>query len=1060
VLRKNSAKVFVLSALFIMLIASASAQDEDKWQGYFEITAKPGSDRSLAKGDLFLPIQQDENNLLFANIKTNFDDHSYKEGNVGLGVRKLHENWVVGGWTFYDWKESSTGNSFDQLTVGGELLSNDWDLRANAYIAENKVKDSDRASVIELNGNQIQARLGEERALSGVDFEIGKKLPYLDDSRFYIGVYHYDASGFEKVTGPKLRLEMRFDDLPLFSSISNESSITIGAEYTEDSVRGSESFGVVSLRIPFGKSRTSKKRSLSALEKRMVETVKRDDDIITNERQGDTLMPLLNPKTGHVINVVETVNANTSNVAADITGAGENSLIIADGSEGKIELAGSTINTQSGQILVGGGQQLIVQAQKPNGDLVDMVYTPAGSRANIERTGSGELIYVNNDDDVTISGINLSGGRPIRINNSQNVCVVDTNIESSAFNRQGVLVHNNSSVNFKDIGISNTGRQGLLVTSGSTVQVANLDVINSAYEGVYLSGNVTAKLRDATISNTGREGLRIRTGSEVSANNLNIRKTGSEAIELYDSTLSLNKAVISDIDVNANRDGIYAYGGSTLNADDLLIDNVTSQGIVSNNSTVNLSRAIIRNVVHQGLYAYNNSSMRLNKVSIDDAGRQGIYSRDSVLNITDTNINNAGSQGAYLYRTTSELNNIDISNSARQGLYVNGGMFDFEDVTIKNSGQDGVVAVNTNFDGSNLSVHNSSSRGLYLGNSTSSLNNVLIDKTSSQGMLIRNSVATMEDITVRGAGTQGVYVYNGSNANLSNLNILDSGRQGIYTRGASINADNVNILNANSQGAYIHSTTANLNGIRIHNVGQQGIYLTNNSNANINNAVITSSDRTGFYVRDSDAVINNMSVSNITDRANQDGIFIYRNSNVTLNSVDINNVTGEGFQVQGTSTISPTVVATDLTVSTSGRYGIANTYGDLTLNNATVSNSTLDGVLVNRGNLSLNTARVTGSGRFGLYVLRSNAALQDLRVSDTNRDGVLVNLSTASIDNSTIRDIGNGDASDDAIQITNSTVSGVGNKIEGYIDSGVACRATGSNTGSIGFVASSITSCP
>ncbi|MDH3608596.1 MAG: hypothetical protein OEQ24_05045, partial [Gammaproteobacteria bacterium] len=78
---------------------------------------------------------------------------------------------------------------------------------------------------------------------------------------------------------------------------------------------------------------------------------------------------------------------------------------------------------------------------------------------------------------------------------------------------------------------------------------------------------------------------------------------------------------------------------------------------------------------------------------------------------------------------------------------------------------------------------------------------------------------------------------------------------------------------------------------------------------------------------------------------------------------------------------------------------------------------------------------------------------------NTARDGVLLNLSTASLDNSTIRDIGDGDTSDDAIQVTNSMVSGIGNKIEGVI-SGVVCRATGTNTGSIGFVSPPITSCP
>ena len=194
----------------------ASAQDQNKWAGFVEFYAKPGSDRSVAKGDLFLPLQQSEDFLLFGNLKANFDDHSYKEGNAGIGARKLYDNWIAGGWVFYDWKESSTSNTFDQMTIGGELLSTDWDIRANAYFAENNRKDADDASVIEVNGNQIQARLGQERALPGVDFEVGRKLPFFEDSRLFVGAYHYDASDFDKVSGPKLRLEMRFHDLPFF----------------------------------------------------------------------------------------------------------------------------------------------------------------------------------------------------------------------------------------------------------------------------------------------------------------------------------------------------------------------------------------------------------------------------------------------------------------------------------------------------------------------------------------------------------------------------------------------------------------------------------------------------------------------------------------------------------------------------------------------------------------------------------------------------------------------------------------------------------------------------
>ena len=931
-LTNYSFRVFFVAAVLTLSLGSvsaqASAEQQKKWSGFIEFSAKPGSDRSLAKGDLFLPLQQSENFLLFGNLKANFDDQSYKEGNAGLGARRMYDQWLLGGWVFYDWKESSTGNTFDQMTVGGELLSDDWDLRANVYLAENKVKDSDRASVIELNGNQIQARQGEERALSGVDFEIGKKLPYFDDARFFAGGYYYDANGYEKVSGPKLRLEMRFHDIPFLSKVSDGSRLTLGAEYTEDSVRGSETFGLVQLRIPFSGKTKSVKRSLTSLEKRMMETVRRDDDIITNERLGNTLMPLINPKTGQVITIVETVNAATTNVSNTVSNAGQNSLIIADGSQGDIDIGNSTINTAPGQIIIGGGETILLQAKKYNGSLIDMNYTPAGQRGRINRSGNGELIYINSDDDVTVTGIELSGGRAVRINNSQNVDVRNVNVLSSSTNRQGVYIHNNSSVNFENVSINNTGRQGLLMTSNSSGVFTNLSIDNANREGVYLTSNASgtfgnlsvsntryegvelassnAAFNNAMITRTGREGLRIRSGSAVTASNTIISKTGSEAIELNNSQLSLRHSSIRDIDVNANRDGIFATNNSTLSVNHVDIDNVTSQGIITTNNTV------------------------------------------------------------------STIENVAVRNTGHQGMYFS-----------------------------------------------------------------RNSVATLGDVTIEGAGRQGIYAHN-----------------------SDITANNLIIDNVARQGAYFTNSTIDINNLNLTNAAFQGIYLNNNTSATLDNTTIQNSGRVGLYVRDSDLVMSNTSISDITANVNQDGIFIYRDSNVTLNTVTVSNVSGDGLQVQGTSTLQPTVVTNDLSIDASGRYGVINTRGHLTLNDALINMSVFDGILVNRGNLTVNNAQLTNSGRFGLYALRSSANINGLSVSYTARDGVLINRSTASLNNSTIRDIGDGDTNDDVIQISNSTVSGVGNTIAGSIHSGVACRATGTNIGSIVFSSGPVASCP
>lgn len=92
--------------------------------------------------------------------------------------------------------------------------------------------------------------------------------------------------------------------------------------------------------------------------------------------------------------------------------------------------------------------------------------------------------------------------------------------------------------------------------------------------------------------------------------------------------------------------------------------------------------------------------------------------------------------------------------------------------------------------------------------------------------------------------------------------------------------------------------------------------------------------------------------------------------------------------------------------------------------------------------MTIDTATIANSGRFGVYAFRSNASLQNVTITKTARDGVLVNRSDLTLNNSTLRDIGDGDARDDAIQIINSNLAGVNNRIEGTINSGVACRTS------------------
>jgi hypothetical protein len=344
----------VITFYFFLFVASTlSHATEEKWDGYVEFMAKPGTARNLGQADLLVPLWQDRNDLTFFNGKGMFDTDSNSEFNLGLGHRHLFNGLIVGGYAFYDQRRSESGNIFKQVMAGFEFMSKDWDFRFNAYVPESAIESlsGDNGKVINeetytktktldnintvakgtflrteyvhdlqnartaINnihaGSQasVQTRrttttttgdqiIQEEKTLPGLDGEIGFRLPlekfipqtnnllteWAEDTRIYAGGYHFFGSdGFESVTGVRTRLEARLFDLPF---LGNGSRVMAGIEAQYDKPRGTQVFGMASLRIPFGVVSKKKQPKLHGLARRMQEPIIRDVDIVTDRKNG------------------------------------------------------------------------------------------------------------------------------------------------------------------------------------------------------------------------------------------------------------------------------------------------------------------------------------------------------------------------------------------------------------------------------------------------------------------------------------------------------------------------------------------------------------------------------------------------------------------------------------------------------------------------------------------------------------------------------------------------------------------------------------------------------
>lgn len=194
--------------------ARASESEPAKWQAHIDFEGKPGTKRNLGEADLFLPLAQDASTLLFGNVRTRFDGDGGREGNFGLGVRHmLDQGWNLGLYSYFDRRRSDYGNYFSQVTVGGEALSLDWDLRVNGYLpVGQRSHQVDSLNTATVSGTSVIFRGGEERSLGGFDAEAGWRIPLFDAEgdkhlRIYGGGYRFAAAEAPTVQGPRGRIE-------------------------------------------------------------------------------------------------------------------------------------------------------------------------------------------------------------------------------------------------------------------------------------------------------------------------------------------------------------------------------------------------------------------------------------------------------------------------------------------------------------------------------------------------------------------------------------------------------------------------------------------------------------------------------------------------------------------------------------------------------------------------------------------------------------------------------------------------------------------------------------
>lgn len=255
--------LFILPLLMTVSFAKDKIIPLRKSQVLFQ--GKYGHRRNIGKIQGLIPLVSQMDSLWFLDLRFLRDSHTNKEGNLGLGYRYKGHDSIFGIYGFFDRRRSLLDNVYNQLTLGFERLTEKSDMRLNLYLPQEKV--------FKTHHNHENTTITTiETPLKGIDFEVGRTVPFLDSLKIFGGGFAFKGKeNISSFAGFSVRMQWKWND-----HISMETS------YRKDCVRKNHTYVGISLQIPIGsrtKNRKQEKKKTD-LEKRMVDFPLRDEDIV------------------------------------------------------------------------------------------------------------------------------------------------------------------------------------------------------------------------------------------------------------------------------------------------------------------------------------------------------------------------------------------------------------------------------------------------------------------------------------------------------------------------------------------------------------------------------------------------------------------------------------------------------------------------------------------------------------------------------------------------------------------------------------------------------------
>jgi len=641
-----------LTAMLAAYPVAVSAQELPLWQPYVDLGGRVSESRDQGSADLYVPIVQDTGTLTMLNLRGVGGNDDYGLGEIGLIHRRIDREagLVLGANAFASLSHSETGNTFWHASLGAEAMTEELEVRANAYLPISDPRPApEYGAILLLPDNQLRGRAGEEVPMAGVDAEIGYRLPLLDpetqgELRLFGGAYYFDESGVDDVTGLEGRLEYRAFDL---SVLGEGSRLTAYVGVRDDDRGEAEFFGGGQVRIPLdqtlgnGGLTASRARELTALERRMEDPLyRRDNPLVIGAATGPE-ETLIDPETGVALTQYVQIDGATADLQAMIDAFGPNTLVLASGAAGDLKAG---LKMQDSQTWLSGGTA------------IPLIGAATGQQISFSGPGSA----------ATISGDNALAGIQVEANGH----LAGFTIRDNTVGR-GVLIAGNA--------------------SNVTVQLATIE--NVATEGIGSGADVSdIRIRDNLVSGTGKIGISIFKGaSDVLIAGNTVADAGTNGISLGQDAANsqiigntVTNAGITGIQLGIDVTGITVSGNTVLDAG---ANQKNNNGIGVSPGAVGLliENNFIANAGWQSIsIAANATDVTIRGNTIHDAFRNAIWVQGGASDITIAD---------NVIRGVDQLNGIFVDDGY-SNLQITGNMIDAAptDGSAAKDGTNGIVA--------------------------------------------------------------------------------------------------------------------------------------------------------------------------------------------------------------------------------------------------------------------------------------------------------------------------------------------------------------------------------